>query len=140
MTWAAPESDLRTLLSDNAEDKYRYRKKVFGNTDGTNVLFKTFEFRRVTDFTTAAYPLGVWVEGVLLTSTDIASDNPGSGDFELAAAPTVRQKVEASYYIQWFLDVEIQNFLRLASNWLGMGDDYTQISPQLRPAALKYAY
>jgi hypothetical protein len=137
VTWADPSTDLRTLLSDGLEDKLRYRKKVFGEVDGNNVAFKTFEFRRITDFTSSDGPLGVWVDGVLGAAID--SDNPSTGDFFLKEAPSTRSKVEASYYIQWFTDVEITNFLRLASNWLALGDNFANISQGLRPAALKYA-
>lgn len=137
MTWADPSTDLRTLLSDGPEDKLRYRKKVFGEVDGNNVAFKTFEFRRTTDFSSVDSPLGVWVDGVL--GAAVVSDNPSTGDFFLKDAPTTRQKVEASYYIQWFTDAEIGNFLRLASNWLSLGDLYANISEGLRPASLKYA-
>ena len=139
MTWLNPETDLRTLLSDGPTDKYRFRKKVFGEVDNSNLHFKTFEFRRLSDFTTVAAPLGVYVNGVLLNTTDIASDNNSTGDFFLVAPVATRAKVEASYYIQWFLDSEIQEFLRLSSNWLSLGDDYFQIPQGLRPTALKYA-
>lgn len=139
MTWLNPELDLRTLLSDGPTDKYRYRKKVFGEVDGANLHYKTFEFRRLTDFTSATAPLGVYVNGVILPSLSITSDNPTTGDFYLALPIAVRAKVEASYYVQWFLDSEIQEFLRLAANWLSLGDDYTQIPQGLRPAALKYS-
>lgn len=139
MTWLTPETDLRTLLSDNATDKHRYRKKVFGEVNGTNTYFKTFEFRRLTNFTTSAFPLGVYIDGVFQLVAAISSDNPNTGDFVFVTAPTGRVKIEASYYVQWFIDAEIQNFLKLASNWLGMGDTYSNILEQLRPACLKYA-
>lgn len=139
MTWLNPENDLRVLLSDGTMDKHRYRKRVFGDVNGVNTRFKTFEFRRYTDFTTAVAPLGVWKNGVLLNSSDISFDDTNSGDFILAVAPVDGEVIEASYYIQWFKDSEIQNFLRLGSNWLALGDDYTAISSGLRPAALKYA-
>jgi len=152
MTWAGPESDLRTMLSDNAKDKHCYRKKVFGNLDGVNLRFKTLEFRRLQNFTNDVIPtppavdptvttppLGVWKNGALLTVADIASDNPETGDFELVAPPANTDTLEASYYAQWFIDTEIQQFLRIACNWLSLGDDYTNIQPGLRPAALKYA-
>jgi hypothetical protein len=139
VTWTAPISDLRVLLSDGPTDKHRYRKKVFGEVNGTNTMFKTFEFRRVTDFTSAASPLGVWVNGVLLGAGGVASDNLPTGDFILAIAPTARQSVEASYYIQWFTDTELDGFLRLACNWMDFGDNYSTIGTSLRPAMLKYA-
>lgn len=139
MTWTNPTLDLRTLLSDGTADKHRYRKRVFGEINGTNKSFKTFEFRRVTDFTTATSPLGIWKDGVYQGSAAVTSDNIETGDFVLVTAPADGSVLEASYYIQWFTDTEITNFLRLASNWLSLGDDYTVIGSGLRPACLKYA-
>lgn len=147
MAWLTPESDLRTQLSDNATDKHNYRKRVFGECNGTNVRFKTLEFRRLNDFADVnpinpgytAPPLGVFKSGVLLTQADIASDNPPTGDFILAVAPADGDVIEASYYAQWFTDAEIQQFLRVACNWMSLGDDYTTLADGLRAAALKYA-
>lgn len=139
MSWTNAISDLRNLLSDNTTDKYRYRKKVFGEINGTNTYFKTFEFRRLTNFTTSTFPLGVYIDGVFQNTSAISSDSTSTGDFVLTTAPTGRAKIEATYYIQWFLDSEIQGFLKLASNWLGFSDDFSNISEALRPAALKYA-
>jgi len=147
MTWLKPESDLRTILSDNSKDKHNYRKSIFGELNGVNVRFKTLEFRRMNNFAQTdtaapdytAPPLGVWKNGVLLSQTDIASDNPETGDFSLAVAPADGDMLEASYYSQWFNDDEIAQFLRISCNWLGLNDDYFQIDPGLRPAALKYA-
>lgn len=138
MTWANPESDLRTSLSDNAADKLRYRKRVFGECNGVNTSFKTFEFRRITDFTSVTAPLGVWVNGSLL-SGGVTTDFKSSGDFVLTTAPSDGDVVEASYYIQWFTDTEIQDFLRIACNWLNLGDTYANVEGGLRPCVLKYA-
>lgn len=139
MSWTTAASDLRTSLSDNATDKLRYRKQVFGEANDTNTSFKTFEFRRITDFKTAAAPLGVYKAGVLLATSAISIDFVETGDFDLTAAPTEGQKVEASYYVQWFNDAEINQFLRISCNWLALGDTFSNIPEGLRPAALKYA-
>lgn len=139
MTWATASSDLRTLLSDASTDKHRYRKRVFGEVNGVNTSFKTFEFRRITDFSTAVGPLGIWIDGVLQANTIVDQDFVGTGDFYLNDAPADGSIVEASYFIQWFRDEELENFLRLASNWLSLGDLYENLGQGLRPAALKYA-
>lgn len=140
MTWANPVLDLRQALSDGPTDKLVYRKRVFGECNGVNTSFKTFEFRRITSFSTAAIaPLGVWISGVLKDSTAIASDFPASGDFILTAAPLDSDVVEASYYYQWFNDDELSTFLRLASNWLSFGDDFTLVAGGLQSAAINYA-
>jgi len=139
MSWTAPITDLRTQLSDGATDKLRYRKQVLGKIDGVNTLFKTLEFRRVTDFTTATGRFGVYINGVQQLTTDISADIIETGEFEMLVAPTNGQRLEATYYVQWFTDAEIDIFLRLACNWLAKGDDYLQIEQGLRPSAIAYA-
>lgn len=139
MTWTAPTGDLRKLLSDGPADKYRYRKKVFGEIDGTNKRFKTFEFRRVTNFVTEAAPsfLGVYVDGVKTAAAAI--DDVATGEFEQASAPAAGSRVEATYYIQWFTDAELDEFISTGVGWLGLGDSPTNIDTGLQPAILKYA-
>jgi hypothetical protein len=139
MSWTTATDDLRTQLSDGAEDKFRYRKQVFGKVDGVNTLFKTFEFRRVTDFTAPTDRLGVYVNGVQQSGAALAADILETGEFEFVTAPTNGQRVEATYYLQWFTDAELDTFLRLSCNWLAKGDDYSQIEQGLRPAAIAYA-
>lgn len=139
MTWTTAKEDLRALLSDGPTDKLRHRKRCFGECNGTNVYFKTLEFRRVSDFTTESFPIGVWKNGTLLPSSDIASDVLASGDFELAAAPVDGDVIEASYYAQWFLDSELDVFLKSGSNYLGFDGSVIDIPGGLQPAALHYA-
>lgn len=139
MTWSTAVTDLRIKLSDNATDKIRAFKRVFGEIDGVNTRFKTFEFRRVTNFTTAASPLGVYVDQTLIPAASISSDDPATGFFTFAVAPAASAVVEATYYIQFFLDTELDSFLRLASNWLGLGDTVANVPGGLQPAALQYA-
>lgn len=136
MTWTNAVVDLRTQLSDGPTDKLRYRKRSFDQSNGVNVRFKTFEFRRVTDFTSATDPLGVFVDGVAAT---VVSDFPEVGEFELDTAPADGSIVESTYYIQWFKDVELQVFLSMAANWLGFVNNYAVIPEGLRPSALKYS-
>ena len=136
MSWTTSILDLRTLLSDGETDRYRYRKRLFGQIDGSNTSFKTVEFRRITDLTSASLPLGVFVDGTLAS---VSSDDVATGELTLSSAPDDGQVVEATYYIQWFNDSELTGFLRVATNWLALGDDYTNLTQGLRPAALKYA-
>ncbi len=138
-TWTTALTDLRTLLSDGDADRYAYRKKCFGEVNGTNLSFKTMEFRRVSNFTTAVTPLGVYVDGVRLPAASATSDDVATGEFVLAHAPTNGQSVEATYYYRWFVDTELTTFLTAASEWLGGGTDYTLIQEGLRPAAKYYA-
>lgn len=142
MAWTTALADLRTLLSDGASDRYNSRKKCFGEVNGTNNTFRSFEFRRITDFTTASAPLGVYINGTRLDSTDIGTDYPETGEFVIGATgsiPVDGDVVEASYFNQWFLDSELEDFLKTAANWLVQIADYTTIVNGLQPCALKYA-
>jgi hypothetical protein len=109
--------------------------------NGTNLIFKTFEFRRVTNLKTQVGPsLGVFVDGVRLSEvTGITSDDPAVGEVILTAAPLDGSVVEATYYSQWFLDAELDAFLRSATEWLQLGSDPTNIPGGLQPAAKYYA-
>jgi hypothetical protein len=142
MAWTTAVSDLRLILSDGDTDKMRAYKRVFGQIDGTNATFKSFEFRRVTDFSSPATdsgPLGVYVSGVKVLSSDVVSDDPGTGFFTLATAPVVGDVVECTYFIRYFLDTEIDGFLRLAQNWLIGANDFSSTPEGLRPCLLQYA-
>lgn len=136
MSWTSATSDLRVLLSDGPSDRICYRKKCFGEVNDTNAVFKTFEQRRTTDFTSATAPDGVYVSGTLAT---VSSDDTLVGEFVLADAPSAGQVVTATYYFQWFLDSELQQCLVAACEWLGLGEEYQNIPQGLRPAAKYYA-
>lgn len=147
-TWTCAVSDLRNLLNDGTQDRPFYRKKVFGNIDGTNTSFKTFEFRRLTDFTdddSSASPLGVFLNGVRIAPTAITFDDPVTGDFTLQTAPppvsgSQGNVLTASYYVQFFFDSELETFLTNASqSFLQLGPDYTLTPPELRESALQFA-
>lgn len=142
MPWTTSVDDLRTALSDGPEDRYNSRKRCFGEVNGTNTTFRTFEFRRITDFTSATAPLGIYVNGTRLPAADITTDYPNTGEFVIGASgaiPVDGDVVEASYYNQWFLDAELANFLTVATNWLNSTSDVVQVAPGLQPAVLKYA-
>lgn len=138
MSWATAVSDLRVKLSDGPTDKLRAFKRVLGDTNGTNTTFKTFEFRRVTDFVAPSGSgyAGVYVNGTIVS---VAFDEPSSGYFVLNLPPASGAVVEATYHVQYFLDSELDEFMRLSCNWLLAADDYTQIPAGLHPAALQYA-
>lgn len=145
MSWTTSLADLRELLNDGDDDRYVYRKKVFGQQNGTNKTFKTFEFRRVTNFTDAtlsAAPLGVYINGVRLDPTKIVSDDIKTGEFTLATsqtAPAVTDQVRATYYTEQFLDAELNTFITRATQSLQLGNDPTNVDPALRDAVLYYA-
>lgn len=139
MSWATAIADLRTRLSDGPTDRIRAFKRVFGQIDGSNKVFKTYEFRRVTDFTAASGALGVYLNGTRLLNTAVASDDLNTGFFTLVTAPAAGDVLEATYYNQYFLDSELTTFLTLGTQWLGLGDDYNVIPSGLRPCVLSYA-
>lgn len=135
MTWETANADLRKLLNDGPTDKIRYRKRVLGLQDGTNTKFKTLEFRRVISFTTAPAPVGVYVDEAPAT---VSADDLDSGEFTLATAPSDGAAVRATYYIQFFTDAELNEFLLSAAQWLGL-ETVDSIISGLQPAALKFA-
>jgi hypothetical protein len=140
MSWDTAVTDLRKKLGDNSSDKLSWRKTVFGAQNGVNTAFKTYEWRRVTDFSLIPSDntgvAGVYVDNAKVT---VSTDDLTSGQFSLAVAPTNGQTVEASYYNQWFVDDELIAFLTSASNWMAFADSYVNIPFGLRPAALEYA-
>lgn len=137
MSWTTSNSDLRALISDGAQDKYSFRKALFGNLNGTNKSFKTLDQKRITDFSASpAAPLGVFINNVAAT---VDTDYPIEGELVLHTAPANGDLVEASYYSQWFLDAEINEFLTTSTQWCASVDDVTSIESGLRPAILHYA-
>lgn len=134
--WLTAKQDLRIELSDGPTDRYHFRKRVFGEFNGINTRFKTFEFRRITDFTLTT---GIFLNGALLNPSGIASDCILTGEFVLVTPPLDGDIVEASYYTQWFLDAELNNFLVDSSRWCVSSDDFTQLPNGLIPAAKSYA-
>lgn len=136
MAWTTAQADLRNALNDGATDKLRHRKSVFGAVNGSNTEFKTLEFRRLTDLTTATAPLGVFVNNAAVA---VSSDDIEMGQFTLAVAPLDGDRVEATYYIQYFLDAELDRFLISSAEWLGLGVDYANVAEGLRPASIQYA-
>lgn len=134
--------DLRRLVSDSSTDKLCDMKLVFGKIDGSNTRFKTFERRRLTNFTEDAddpSPVGVYVNNERIASAAVSSDDPTSGSFLLASPPEDGDEVRATYYYQWFIDDDCNQFLVNACQWLGFGTNYLNISDGLQPAALHYA-
>lgn len=111
--------------------------------NGSNIAFKTFEARRVTNFTTAASGPGnggVFVSGVQIPASGVSADNPETGEFALVTAPVDNGTlVEASYYTQWFDDSELDTFLQVSSRWLQGSATYPQTPDALVDALLKFA-
>ena len=137
MSWDTAIVDVRTILSDGSTDKLRWIKAVLGQQDGSNTKFKTFEARRVSALVGATgVPLGVFVNNALVT---VSSEDLESGQFILSAAPANGDLVRATYYVQWFTDAEITQFLVTSSEWIQSTDDYTSLDRGLWPAAKMYS-
>ena len=139
--WTTAIDDLRKLLFDDTNGKYFYRKVLIGEVNGSNLSFKSFEPRRLTDFTNAVGPLGVYVSGTIQPISNIASDDLITGEFKFAAghAPTEGNVVEGTYYMQQFTDAELTSFLtNSCKSFLQLGDDFTMIPDPLQMAALNY--
>lgn len=142
MSYLTGVLDLRILLSDQGDDRYVYRHHCFGTLDGSNLNFKTFYRRRVTDFSQPATGgPGLYVDNVLVGFASITSDNTETGEFVFAAsaAPGPSDTLEASYYYHWFEDNELQTFLTIASRWLTGSTDFTTTADPLVDALVKYA-
>lgn len=142
LTLAASVSDLRRLLNDGPTDKLAYNKKIIGQIDGTNKLFKTFEQRRFSNFTMAAIspsPEGVFVNGVRLLNTSVVTDDPVSGAFSLLAAPADGDTVTAAYYWRWFEDPELEMFIVNALQMVLTTTNPTTAPDGLIPAILSFA-
>lgn len=134
--WTTGIQKLRVILSDGPTDRYNFRKRCFGEINEINTRFKTFDFRRITDFSVQQ---GIFLDGVLQAVSAVSSDSPLTGEFILASAPADGSVLEASYYTQWFLDAELNEFLNDGVLWLQSGSDYTQVPNGLIPAVEKYA-
>lgn len=142
MPYTTSIADLRTLINDGPQDKLVHRKRVFGIIDGTNTVFKTFETRRLTNLVEAKAPFGVYVGPTQAgTFAPVTSDNPSMGEFVLTTAPTFTANtvVEATFYYQWFLDSELEAFLKTAAQWLSNANDITTTPDGLQPAAIHHA-
>lgn len=136
MSWLTAVSELRAALSDGATDKLRYRKRVIGIQNGANLKFKTFEYRRTQTFVGAAQPIGVFVNDAPVA---VSADDLTTGEFTLAAAPSDGDVLRATYFMQYFTDAELEEFLTQASRWLIGVDDFVQVGIPLQPAAVAKA-
>jgi hypothetical protein len=141
MTWSTARADLRVLLSDGPTDKLMAFKQVFGNQAASATVFKTFEKRRITDFSSTAtdFPLGLYLSGQRLAASACTTDNPETGFFVMAEPPTDANQLLATYYVQWFTDAELDGFLEKAAGWLNGGTDISLTQTGLQAAALQYA-
>jgi hypothetical protein len=133
-TTADAITDLRTQISDGDTDKLAFDKTVVGLVNGDNVNFKTFNVRRLTPLVSATgSPTGAFVNGELVSVT---SEDLLSGSFVLADAPMEGDTVTATYYYHWFIDSQLDNFLKTSSRWAFSDMDYTHTPDGLIDAVL----
>ncbi len=141
LTTSAAWTSLRSILKDNPKDKICSTKAVLGEVNGQNLIFKTFEYRRLTDFTDngLAFPEGLYLNGNRLSSTAVTADDTDSGAFQMVSALDDRDSLRATYYYHWFTDSELDSFLINASNWLGLGPTYINVPDGLTASLLRFA-
>lgn len=136
---------LRELVKDNLTDKLAFNKQLVSPAvDGVNLIFKSFEQRRLTNFTQSAsfaFPLGVYINGTNIGFGKVTNDDIESGILALDASvvPNNRDSVRATYYYQWFIDSELDQFFQNASNWLTLGPIYINVPDGLNIALLRFA-
>jgi hypothetical protein len=125
-------NSLRVKLGDTLTSKFEFRVDTYPTPDG---LAKRFFTGR-----------NQLMEGSLLVFVDDREQSQGitanfpQGTFEMADPPAVGAKLQASFYYQWFLDSELEEFLTLAANAFGQSTHVgTTIPDGLRPAVLSIA-
>lgn len=139
MSWATQQEardDLRNFLNDGPTDKLRHRQAVFGQINSSNVIFKTLEYRRITDLSAPTGRLGVFVNNAIVT---VSADDAEVGEFTLAAAPDEGDNLEATFYVQWFLDAEIDKFLERSGQFLNCASTIIDLQVGLIPSAIHYS-
>lgn len=126
-------ADLRRYLSDSPVDKPVKGKKVLGDTDGVKTEFMTFDDRLVPD------SLTVLIRGQEVPPEDVTVTDLLQGRFVLATAPSPGAEVQARYYYQDFLDVELEEAAELAADAIVPGtDDITFVQPGFKLPALAF--
>jgi hypothetical protein len=137
MGWATTTdaiAEFRLQISDGPTDKLAFDKTVVGLIDGNNVNFKTFNVRRITALVGGdGSPLGAFVNGEVVS---VISEELLSGIFVLKEAPSEGDTVTATYYYEWFLDTQLDTFLKTASRWALSDEDYTHTPNGLIDAVL----
>ena len=109
-------SSLRSLLGDNATDKFEFKVDVFPTPDSVTKRFFVGQTRVDAD------SLQVYVAGIQTVSgapSGIVDLDAAKGSFDLGIAPSGSVSVQASFYYQWFTDPELIEFLTSAGTMLG---------------------
>lgn len=112
---SAAISSLRSLLGDNASDKFEFKADVFPTPDGVTKKFFVGQTRVVPN------TLSVYVDGVPPVSgapSGVVDIDEETGTFDLGTAPSGNIQVQASFNYQWFTDAELTEFLTSAGTML----------------------
>lgn len=126
-------ADLRRYLNDSPVDKPVKGKKVLGDADGVKAEFMTFDDRLVAD------SLTVLVRGQEIPVEEVTVLDLLQGRFLLTNAPPAGAEVQARYYYQDFLDVELEQAAELAADAIVPGtDDITFVERGFKLPALAY--
>ncbi len=125
-------ADLRRFVNDSPQDRPIKRKQVVGRIDGVNVDFMTWDDRLI-DGT-----LVITVDDAKLPPAQVLIDDLILGTFHLDTAPAQQTTVRASYFFQFFLDVDLVESMQMASQEISEGDDPTLIQSGLKLAALNF--
>lgn len=137
--WAtsdAARDELRAFLNDGPSDRPVKGKKLVGTANGQNKIFFAFDDRIVLSTPSTVF---VSLSGIDLAPGGFSLDDAIMGQFTLAVAPPVGAEVRGRYYVQFFLDSELDEFLRLGAGQIVESRDITMINDGLAAAALNFA-
>jgi len=130
MEWTNAIDTLRRFLGDGPTDKSFWRQKMLGEANGTNKEFKIFN-TRVVVVVSPATPV-FHVNGTVATG---AVTDAIQSIVTLTTAPINGDTVEATGYFQYWLDGDMEEFLKRASEQIIEGENYENIQEGLRAAA-----
>lgn len=128
-------SSLRSLLGDNASDKYEFKADVYPTPNGITTRFFVGQTRL------ASGTLEVYHNGVLIPAVSGSAIDHAKGSFTYDGDNDGPPKglVQASFYYQWFTDAELEVFLTEASNMLMFDSPSGDFSVGLRPTLQAWA-
>lgn len=128
-------SSLRSLLGDNASDKYEFKADVYPTPNGVTTRFFVGQ-TRLASGSLEVYHNGILVPAVSGSAIDYAK---GSFTYEGSSDGPPKGLLQASFYYQWFTDDELVVFLTEASNMLLFESPSGDFSTGLRPTLLSWA-
>lgn len=143
-TWAAPLADLRTFLADTTNDNLVKDQKLFGETNGQNRTFFTFEDRLVAsgNQSVCGTPIRVFCNAgggyTEIAASGVLVTDSLRGELQLMYVPSGSVSLKASYHYQQFLDAELNVYLQQAANQV-TADTASNIALGLQASALHIA-